>query len=69
MLPNDFPPGKVCLITSGHGRKVVFGRGLMNSSVRKLENQAEGRKGRTRMIDSQAVKRQKKGPTMMPAKK
>ena len=61
MLPNDFPPGKVCLITSGNGRKVVFGRGLMNSPVRKLENQAEGRKARTRMIDSQAVKRQKKG--------
>ena len=59
--PMTSPPGKVCRATSGHGRKAVFGRGLMNSPVRKLENQAEGRKARTRMIDSQAVKRQKKG--------
>ena len=29
--PMTFPPGKVYLITSGNGRKAVFGRGLMKS--------------------------------------
>ena len=26
-----FPPGKVCRATSGHGRKAVFGPGLLKS--------------------------------------
>ena len=42
MLPNDFPPGKVCMGTSGNGRKGVFGRGFMKSYVRKFQNRPEG---------------------------
>ena len=42
MLPNDFPPGKVCMGTSGNGRKAVFGRGFMKSYVRKFQNRPEG---------------------------
>ena len=68
MLPNDFPPGKVCMGTSGNGRKAVFGRGFMKSYVRKFQNRPEGIKN---PIDSQSVKTTEKGgpKTMMQAKK
>ena len=58
MLPNDFPPGKVCMGTSGNGRKAVFGRGFMKSYVRKFQNRPEGIKN---PIDSQSVKTTEKG--------
>ena len=57
-LPMTFPPGKVCMGTSGNGRKAVFGRGFMKSYVRKFQNRPEGIKN---PIDSQAVKTTEKG--------
>ena len=41
-FPMTFPPGKVCMGTSGNGRKAVFGRGFMKSYVRKFQNRPEG---------------------------
>ena len=41
-FPMTFPPGKVCMGTSGNGRKAVFGRGFRKSYVRKFQNRPEG---------------------------
>ena len=67
-FPMTFPPGKVCMGTSGNGRKAVFGRGFMKNYVRKFQNRPEGIKN---PIDSQSVKTTEKGgpKAMMQAKK
>ena len=57
-FPMTFPPGKVCMGTSGNGRKAVFGRGFMKSYVREFQNRSEGIKN---PIDSQSVKTTEKG--------
>jgi len=67
-----FPPGKVCMGTSGNGRKAVFGKGFMKSYVRKFQNRPEGIKNPVQgLFDSQSVKTTEKGgpKAMMQAKK
>ena len=62
MLPNDFPPGKVCWATSGHGRKAVFGQRFMKSLRQEVgEADARQKEDSAGMIDSQAVKAAEKG--------
>ena len=62
MLPNGFPPGKVCWATSGNGRKAVFGQRFMKSLRQEVgEAGARHKEAKAGMIDSLAVKRQNKG--------
>ena len=68
-FPMTFPPGKVCMGTSGNGRKGVFGRGFMKSYVRKFENRPEGMKEPSAGIISVGKNDRKRGPkAMMQAK-
>ena len=59
--PMTSPPGKVCRATSGHGRKAVFGRGLMKSLGQEVGAAgARHKETSAGMIDNQAVKNDRK---------
>ena len=65
MLPNDFPPEKVCMATLGNGRKAVCSRGIHE----KLGEEVREQTGRHKELRAGIINGRKKGTTSYDAGK